>query len=115
MSPNNSAHQYGFKYLNSVACATIMERISDIEEETIIGTGHQGLIRGLERWRHFIQRRDFEMIDNIYEYSRENVFDTGVFLVGAAHKTGIVKEIEKYAGTEADQINWNFAYDGQIT
>jgi len=91
-----------------------MERISDIEEETIIGTGHQGLIRGLERWRHFIQRRDFEMIDNIYEYSRENVFDTGVFLVGAAHKTGIVKEIEKYAGTEADQINWNFAYDGQI-
>ena len=92
-----------------------MERISDIEEETIIGTGHQGLIRGLERWRHAIQKRELEMIHNIYQYCKKNVFDIGVFLVGAAHKTGIVKEIEKHAGTEADLINWNFTYDGQIS
>jgi hypothetical protein len=111
---NNSVHQYGFKYLNDVACATMMARISEIEEKTINETRDQGLILGLKKWRHSIQRREFEMISNIYEYSRENVFDTGVFLVGAAHKTGIVKEIEKYASTEADQINWNFACDGQV-
>jgi hypothetical protein len=84
----------------------MMARISEIEEKTIIGTRDQGLIRGLETWRHLIQRRELEMIDSIYEYCRENVFDTGVFLVGAGHKTGIVKEIEKHVSTEADLIDW---------
>ena len=111
---DSSVHRQGFKYLNSVACATRMARISEIEEETIIGTRDQGLIRALERWRHAIQRRELEMIGNIYEYCRENVFDTGIFLVGAAHKTSILKEIEKYASTEAVPINWNFAYDANF-
>ncbi len=112
---HKSVHKHGFKYLNSAACAAMIARMSEIEEKTIIGTGDQGLIRGLERWRHLIRRRELEMIDSIYEYCRENVFDTGVFLVGAGHKTGVVKEIAKHVGTEADLINWNFAYDGQIS
>ncbi len=112
---DNSVYRYGFEYLNSSACATMMARLSEIEEKTIIGTREEGLIRGLERWRHAIQRREREMIGNIYEYCRGNVFYTGVFLVGAAHKTGIVKQIEEHASTEADLINWNFAYDRKIS
>ena len=111
---DNSVRRYGFQYLNSVAFATMTARMSEIEDETISKTGDQGLIRGLERWRQLIERRELEMVGNIYEYCRKNVFDTGVFLVGAAHKMGIAKEIEKYASTEADLIDWNFAYDGQI-
>jgi hypothetical protein len=112
---DESVRQHGFSYLNSVAFATVTTRISEIEEKTIIGTGDQHLIRGLERWRHFIQSREVEMVRNIYEYCRDNVFDTGVFLVGAAHKAAIVEEVKRYANTEADLIDWNFAYDGQIT
>ena len=74
-----------------------MARKCEIEAKTISGTGDQELIHTLEGWRRTVQRREFEMIGNIYEYCRESVFDTGVFLVGAAHKTGLVKEIEKYA------------------
>jgi len=51
------------------------------------------------------------MVGKVYEYCRENVFDIGVFLVGAAHKTAIVKEIERYAGAEADLIAWKLDYD----
>ena len=111
---DNSVRRYGFQYLNSVAFATMTARISEIEDEIISKTGDQGLIHGLARWRQLIHRRELEMVGNIYEYCRKNVFDTGVFLVGAAHKMGIVKEIEKYASTEADLIDWNFSYDGQI-
>ena len=105
---NNKAYQYGFEYLNSVAFAKTMDRIHAIEEQIIVGTHDQDLICGLERWRQLTQRREAEMIGNIYEYCRENVFDTGVFLVGAAHKTGIVHEIEKCARSDADLIRWNF-------
>ena len=109
---DKSVRQYGFSYLNSFDFATVRSRIYEIEEKTIDESGDQGLIRGLERWRHLIQRREREMVGVIHEYCRENVFDTGVFLVGAANKTGIVKEIENYAGTDAYLIDWNFAYDG---
>ena len=109
---NDNVYQYGFRYLNSAVCEKLTGRLSEIEEKIVIGTGDQALIRGLEKWRHIIQRRELEMVGNIYEYCRKNAFDTGVFLVGAAHKTGIVKAIEKYACAEADLINWSFAYDG---
>jgi hypothetical protein len=101
--------QYGFGYLNSVDCATLRARLSEMEDKTINETGDQALIRRLESWRRLMQSREREMVGVIYEYCRENVFERGVFLVGAAHKMGIVKEIEEYARAEADLINWNFA------
>jgi len=112
---NRAVNQFGFKYLNSVAFTKMMARIFEIEEKTIIATGDQRLIRGLERWRDANQKREIEMIDNIYQYCRENVFNTGVFLVGADHKTGIVKEIEKHASMEADLISWKVVYGGKIS
>jgi len=105
---HNAVNLQGFAYLNSLAFARVMTRMSEIEEKTINNTQDQDLIRGLAIWRDLMQRRESAMVGNIYEYGRKNVFDTGVFLVGAAHKSGIVKAIEKYAGEEADLVHWNF-------
>jgi hypothetical protein len=102
----------GFRYLNSVDCERMMARIAEVEENTIVGTCNQELIAALGRWRSLSQRRELEMVRNIYAYCRVNVFETGVFVVGAAHKAGIVREIESYDGSKADLINWNFAYAG---
>jgi len=110
-----SAPQLGFRHLNSAAFAAMMARSFEIEEKTIAETGDQGLIRGLETWRRANQRRELAMIGNIYQYCRENVFDTGVFLVGAAHKKGMVKAIEERASTDPELIDWHFAYDDQVT
>jgi hypothetical protein len=111
---DKSVHQHGFGYLNSAAFATRTARMSEIEETIVRRMGDQDLVRGLERWRHLNQGRELEMVGNIYEYCRKTRFDTGVFLVGAAHKAGIVKEIEKYVSTEVDLISWNLAYGDQI-
>jgi hypothetical protein len=113
-SENDSVHQHGFKHLNSVTFATTIMRMEEIEDETIKGTGDERLIRWLEGLRHFMQGRERAMVRNVYEHCRENVFDTGVFLVGGAHKTGIVKAIGKSAGTAADLVRWNLDYDAQI-
>jgi hypothetical protein len=102
----NSTQLLGFSYLNSVAFETVRMRLTEIEDKTISETRDQGLSRGLKMWRDVIQRRETAMVGHIYEYCRENVFDTGVFLVGAAHKSGILKALERQAGAQADLVNW---------
>jgi len=65
------------------------------------------LVRALATWRQVMQGRENLIVDYIYRYCRENIFDTGVFLVGAAHRSGIVKAIEKLSHRDADWIEWN--------
>jgi hypothetical protein len=108
---NDSVHLEGFKYLNSAAFARMSARMSEIEEETVNRTADQHLIHWLGRLRHLMQGRESEMVGKIYEYCSENVFDIGVFLIGASHKTAIVKETERFAGTKAVQIAWNLDFD----
>jgi len=104
----NAVNLQGFAYLNSLAFARARTRMFEIEDKTVNDTRDQGLIRGLAMWRDVMQRREAAMVGNIYEYCRESVFETGIFLVGAAHKSGIVKAIEKYASAEVDLVHWNF-------
>jgi hypothetical protein len=103
------AYEHGFSYLNSVACETLFAKISEIEERVIVTSGNHALVRDFERWRNVNECRDREMIHHIYDYSRKNVFGVGVFLVGAAHKIGIVKEIRSHNRKEAGLIEWDFA------
>jgi hypothetical protein len=105
---DNAVFLQGFTYLNSLACERVMTRMSEIEERTINDSGDQGLIRALAMWREFTQRRDAAMVSNIYKYCRENAFDTGLFLVGAAHKIGVAEAIKQYASAESELVEWTF-------
>lgn len=97
----------GFGYLNSIECAKARARMSEIEDELMEGRAGEAL----QWWRQLMHRREIEMTRNIYAHCRKTAFDTGVFLVGASHKTGIAKQIENFNGREPDLIVWNF-YDG---
>lgn len=107
----NDAHirQDGFSYLNSADFEKTRLRMSEIEDELIGGKAGNAL-----RWfRQFMQQRETEIMRNIYTHCRENIFETGVFLIGAGHKTGIAKQIEYFCGREPNLITWSF-YDDQI-
>lgn len=105
--------EHGFAYLNSNAFSMREAKMSEIENTKIKETGNPDAMLVLERWRHHNQSREVKMLGSIYEYCQAKAFGTGMFLVGAAHRTGIAKEIERYASTEAHLINWTF-YDGRI-
>jgi hypothetical protein len=84
--------------------------MSAIEEETISSAGNPELVRALAAWRQVMRGRETAMVDNIYRFCRENIFDTGVFLVGAAHRNGIVRAIEELSHADADFIEWNLDF-----
>jgi len=102
----SDTHLHGFMYLNSATFAKVMARMAEIEDETINREGNPDLVRALATWRQVIQGREKAMVENIYRYCRENIFETGVFLVGAAHRSGIVKAIEEAPHPEAELLEW---------
>lgn len=108
------ANRYGFEYLNSGVFAATRDRLSQIEDSSIHGTADRRLIAALERWRTFTQAREDDMVRSIYDYSRNNVFRSGVFLVGAAHKAAIVASIRERISIELGLIRWAFAFDDAL-
>jgi hypothetical protein len=101
--------QDGFVYLNSDLFVNTSVRMEQIEDEMMEGPATEAL----QWFRQVTHKREIEMMRNIYSHSRKTAFGSGVFLVGAAHRTGIAKLIENFSRREPDLIAWNF-YDGQI-
>jgi hypothetical protein len=105
---DHATNQRGLAYLNSHVFNDLMTRMLQIEEEAVKASGNQDLIQGLTQWRRVNQERENAMLENIGRYCRENVFEKGVFLVGAAHQVGILKAIKENAVTDSRPLAWTF-------
>jgi hypothetical protein len=99
---------YGFAYLNSDHCSKLW---SDIYEEilrTIRRTEDTRLVELYGLWNATIDSRENGMIKNIMKYCRENRFDKGVFLVGAAHRQRIIDKLSEISAIDSTRIQWDF-------
>lgn len=56
--------------------------------------------------------RENAMLQNIYNYSKENQYNQAVFLIGAGHKRSIVQKIEEYQRFSEIKLNWTL-YNNQ--
>lgn len=100
---------YGFSYLNSSHFDTVSKRLAEIEDSAICATNNQEMILGLAWWREINQQREREMVRAIYDFCHKESFNEAVFIVGAAHKVGIVREIKRHAERETTPIEWSFS------
>ena len=53
-------------------------------------------------------KRENEIIKNIYNYSIENQYLQALVLIGSAHRKSIFEKIEKYKRQENIKLNWTF-------
>lgn len=109
----SSVHRDGFRYLNSERYATLNERLSEIEDEVVHRLGDSRLIRRLQWWRRLTDARESDMLGNIYAHCANITVSNGVFLLGAAHRTGIAQKIVEHCSKEPGVIDWAF-YDGRL-
>jgi hypothetical protein len=100
--------QYGFNYLNSVYCNNINKDKYKEMETTLKILNDEKLFEIYESWSSIHDKRENEMINNIYHYCKENTFDRGLFFVGVAHRESIINKIKKYNETETLKITWNY-------
>ena len=96
----------GFPYLNSPGFLAQFSRFEQLFEAAVLDQANEDMCALLASWNQQVRQRDTAMLDNIYKVCREEPFSNGVFLVGAAHMTGIVEGIRRRTGAEADLVEW---------
>lgn len=102
--------QEGFAYLNSEKCLESFDKRTTIEKDLLDFAGiNKDLLSRIYRLFHEEHNnREKAMIQNIYNYSRENQYSQAVFLIGAAHRRSIMQKIQDYESKEALKLNWSF-------
>lgn len=94
----------GFRYLNSDAAAAESLKLEQLEDDVIRRSANPRLAQTLASWRQLHVARVREMVDNIHDHCRLNSCERGVFLVGAAHRAGVIQEIT--ANADRTAIRW---------
>ena len=100
------SYQNGFSYINSDECSIELDKILEIEVKTIERLGKQKLMEKYKLWRSITDKRDNEMLKNIYDYSQKHKYTNAVFIVGAEHKKSILKKIVDFDQRYKTKINW---------
>ena len=101
--------KHGFAYLNSELCSKLW---SDVDKEMLVTIGKIGepkLVEIYESWIRTNNLREKEWIENIQQYCRENTFEKGVFLAGAAHRQSIIDKASEHSAADATRIQWDFS------
>lgn len=100
--------QDGFIYLNSNQSDELFERIHIMEENIIKSINDENLSRIYKLWNEIHENRENEIINNIYNYSKEHQYNQALLFIGAGHRKSIIKKIKKIEVQEKIKLNWAF-------
>ena len=106
----NAQHiaRHGFAYLNSRFVVEFWSKLDAIMDEVVDKTGEEELQRALQVRKDVNEHRETEMMKNIQKHSEAHEFNTGMFLVGAAHGSAIIENSSNPALTNPAVIAWHF-------
>jgi hypothetical protein len=100
---------YGFSYLNSEHYSKLTADLDAEMLRTIKRLGNCRLVEIFESGKEKDDLREKAMMENIQKYCRENTFDKGVFLVGAAHRRAIIDISRTQSAMDSTRIQWDFS------
>jgi hypothetical protein len=100
--------RYGFNYLNSVYCDDYFRLHYKEMETTLAKLNREELCNSYRAWKEINDKRENEMVKNIYGYCTEHDFNRGLFLIGAGHRKTIIQKMIKHKNMEEIKINWNY-------
>lgn len=101
--------KHGFDYLNSKTFFALNEKIKIRERELIESSWYDRaeLLRLYDlSYKEVIDDRENAMLQNVYNFCKENVFKRAVFLIGARHRNTIVEKIRKYDNVSEAKLIW---------
>lgn len=101
--------QKGFEYLNSNKCIDLVEKWILVEKRILEFATNKDIFRDTYKlFYEDVDNRENAMLQNIYNYSKENHYHQAVFILGAGHRKSIINKIEDYKKLKDFKLNWKF-------
>lgn len=95
-------NEYGFQFLNSEKSIQLNNEMRELENHILSNN------EICQKVDESIDAYENSMIRNIYSYSKDNSFNTAIFMCGVAHRKSIIEKIEKKGTQESLKLNWAF-------
>lgn len=102
---------YGFAYLNSASSFALWSAIQEAMRTTIVELGDPTTTELYASWTHAHYNREKAMIESVESYARQKPFNTGVLLVGLAHRQSLIDK-SRMGGDRPPTVQWEF--DGAL-
>ena len=100
---------YGFKYLNSIECVNLDKELN-IEIKAVLRILNDKKMYEINKaWNDYMDKRENEMLKNIYRYSDKNEYNKGLLFIGSGHRDTIVDKIDNYPLMGNVVLNWNYS------
>ncbi|MBQ0786200.1 MAG: hypothetical protein KBT69_01775, partial [Oceanihabitans sp.] len=97
---NSLAAMHGFNFLNSTESINLQKNMRLLESQIIVDCEFEKTVL-LD-----IDQYENAMIRNIYSYSKENNFNSAIFMCGVAHRKSIIEKIKKFNKQKELNLNW---------
>lgn len=101
----------GFDYLNSDKCIDLVKKWILVEKRIVESPTHKDIfLQSYELFFKDVDNRENAMLQNIYNYSKENLYNQAVFLLGCAHRKSIIEKITECEKLSEIKLNWKIFY-----
>jgi hypothetical protein len=99
---------YGYEFLNSYECIELIDKTKEIEETVLSKINDVNLSREYESERILHNNREYEMLKNIYDFSKQFNYNKATFICGAEHRKALKVKIQEFETKERQKLNWTF-------
>lgn len=99
--------QEGYHFLNSPHSEELIEKKKSLEKSLIeFQINKEQLSRIHELFYEEQHKREYEIIKNIYNYSKKTAFDQALLLIGSGHRKTIFEKVKGYESEDHVKLNW---------
>lgn len=103
--------EHGYPYVNSADQSARLEQMRTIEQNVLAAINDEKLSWQYKLEREIFEKREHEMLQNIYGYSKQYPYQQALFICGAEHRKSIMEKIPAKEEKEGLQLNW-ILYNG---
>lgn len=97
---------YGFKFLNSSRCTKQIAELKRLELKILTDNCSKELLTKYLQEEEIHDKREWEILNNICNYSIIHPFNNAILICGTDHKKGLLEKINHHCLTDKTMINW---------
>jgi len=104
----------GFPYINSDLCRALLARKRFLQEIMLKKLNQEKFLEIYKTWLDIQDRREIEMLKNIYALIERHKYNRALFLIGTGHQESIIDKISKFEKNNKSELKWIFSPNGKL-